>query len=1107
LYLTTNYSKVEDYSNFLLSKNYDTLEKVNIYIIKSVSYFAQLKQQKAIENLYQALALPKIEIDVPQDEDEIKKRTNQEYKHLELLLKHRQIQDLVDLPQLSDPYKISALLILEKIVPSLTTTNSPLLHWCVLKQINLCIEYGNPPRAVANYICYPLIATSDINLSYEFGQLSLKLQEKYYIPSIDALVIHIYYGFAWHWKQYLRNIEVQEQCINGFHKGRDVGNYEFASYCFISYYLLNLFGGYSLKNVRQKGEEYLSLISKFQIEYSTNYLYVCNQIVNNLIDEQKDFILIGDSLSVEASYLDHWSENNFKRLLFLTYFAKLFLLYFFKQYHDCIDYSIKTKKAIFVEQHNFYSSLTFLANYHNSDPIKQKEFLEEVNKNQEKMKMWIENCRENYQHKYDLVEAEKAKILGQTLQAQELYDRAIEGAEKYEFIHEEALAYERAAEFYFALGRHKIGQFYLRNAHHCYICWGAKAKVKKLEEEYPQYLLGVTDQSKSKGLSTTSSTTGNDGEILDLTTVIKASQKISGEIKLEDLLDNLMKIVIENAGAQIGFLILNHQGSWVIEAQGKIGSNQVNILQSIPIEFVDPETSIPVLPTTIINYVLRTQENIVLNDAAHEGQFINDPYIIARQSKSILCTPLINQKQLRGIIYLENNLTIGTFTSERAELLKILSAQAAISIANSRLYSQVRENEHRLTQFLDAVPVGVAIIDAAGHPYYFNQVAKKLLGKEVVPDITSEQIASTYQFYKINTNQEYPSDELPIIRALQGESLTTEDIYVHKGNQVIPLESFSTPIYDQQGKIIYAINSFIDITERKKAEVAHKRFTNQLFELNMAYERFVPKPFLEFLGKESIIDVELGDQVQLEMSVLFSDVRNFTTMSEAMTPDENFRFINEFLSSMEPAILENQGFIDKYIGDAIMALFSGDADNAVKAGISMLKRLNQYNQDRASSGDSPVRIGIGINTGLLMLGTVGSQNRMDGTVISDAVNLASRVESLTKNYGVSLLITEQTFLQLTQASNYAIRSIDTVKVKGKSQKVTVYEVFDADPPVVKEGKLTTLQQFKKAIFFYNSGQLLEAREMFVECLKLNPRDQVAQIYLQHILNRAGKWLS
>ncbi|MCJ8282204.1 MAG: GAF domain-containing protein [Rivularia sp. ALOHA_DT_140] len=318
------------------------------------------------------------------------------------------------------------------------------------------------------------------------------------------------------------------------------------------------------------------------------------------------------------------------------------------------------------------------------------------------MKTWAGHCPENFQNKYDLVEAEKARILGQNWQAQELYEKAIEGAKKSEFIHEEAIAYERAAEFYLSLGKEEFGKLYLRNSHHCYNCWGAKAKVKQLEEEYPQYLLGVTNQNKSKSISTTISTSETDGEILDLNTVIKASQAISGEIKLEKLLQNLMKIGIENAGAQKGFLILNHQGNWVIEAQGTVDSDKVTILQSIPIESINPETSTSILPTTIINYVARTQEYIVLNDAVHEGQFINDPYIIATESKSILCTPLVNQGQLKGIVYLENNLTTGAFTSQRVELLNILSAQAAISIENSRVYQnleeRVEERTHELSQ-------------------------------------------------------------------------------------------------------------------------------------------------------------------------------------------------------------------------------------------------------------------------------------------------------------------------------------------------------------------------------------------------------------------------
>jgi class 3 adenylate cyclase len=271
--------------------------------------------------------------------------------------------------------------------------------------------------------------------------------------------------------------------------------------------------------------------------------------------------------------------------------------------------------------------------------------------------------------------------------------------------------------------------------------------------------------------------------------------------------------------------------------------------------------------------------------------------------------------------------------------------------------------------------------------------------------------------------------------------------------------------------------------------------------LSTAYERFVPRQFLQFLEKESIVDVKLGDQIQKEMSVLFSDIRDFTTLSESMNPQDNFKFINSYLSRMEPAIRENQGFIDKYIGDAIMALFSGAADNALKAGISMLNRLTEYNQNRLKSGYGSIKIGIGINTGSLMLGTVGGSNRMDSTVISDAVNLASRVESLTKNYGIPLLITHQTFSRLSNPVNYKIRQIDEVKVKGKSELVTVYEVFDADLPEIKEGKLATLELFKEALFHYNSQKLREAEKLFSECLRLTPKDKVAQFYQQRCSER------
>ncbi|MBD1939528.1 ATP-binding protein [Microcoleus sp. FACHB-68] len=278
-----------------------------------------------------------------------------------------------------------------------------------------------------------------------------------------------------------------------------------------------------------------------------------------------------------------------------------------------------------------------------------------------------------------------------------------------------------------------------------------------------------------------------------------------------------------------------------------------------------------------------------------------------------------------------------------------------------------------------------------------------------------------------------------------------------------------------------------------------------LANISRAYGRFVPHEFLQLLNKESIIDVKLGDAVQQNMSILFSDIRDFTTISETMTPEENFQFINSYLSRMEPAIASNHGFIDKYIGDAIMALFGDSADRAVKAGLAMLQRQGEYNQDRQQAGRSPIKIGIGINTGSLMLGTVGGHNRMDGTVISDAVNLASRIEGLTKNYGVSLLISHHTFSHLQHPNDYSIRLIDKVTVKGKSELVTVYEVFDADSDKIREGKLMTVQLFEEALSLYNQEKFLESAQCFKNCLAKNPEDQVAQIYLKRCQVKAWSY--
>ena len=254
------------------------------------------------------------------------------------------------------------------------------------------------------------------------------------------------------------------------------------------------------------------------------------------------------------------------------------------------------------------------------------------------------------------------------------------------------------------------------------------------------------------------------------------------------------------------------------------------------------------------------------------------------------------------------------------------------------------------------------------------------------------------------------------------------------------------------------------------------------------------------LGDKDIESVQFGDQTLKRMTILFSDIRSFTALSEKMNPEQNFRFINSYLSRMGPIVRDNGGFIDKFIGDGIMALFPKNADDALNASVEMLRTLSEYNFIRINRGDFPVDVGIGLNTGDMMLGTVGEHDRMEGTVIGDTVNLAARMEDLTKTYGVSLLISEATYKELEDVSRHAIRIIDRLKVRGREAEVLIYEVFDAEPDQVFEGKLNTKEPFEAGCDEFYRGRFQRAYKLFKECETMNPLDRAVGTYLSRCRN-------
>lgn len=624
-----------------------------------------------------------------------------------------------------------------------------------------------------------------------------------------------------------------------------------------------------------------------------------------------------------------YSSSLVKRLCLSSFSQLLFLTENFNEGVETYELGLSEHNRSDGHMVQIYDYLFFVLNacaIYSSLTKKQKK---QINLIDHKMKIWAEQNPQNFLFYSTLISAELAAIKGEDAKAIHYYDRAIELAEEGEYIQLAAVASECAFRFHYKSLNKKIATAYLKQAHYYYQIWGASSKVYFLEEKYPQ-LLKAPGQS---GLTSTSSSTNIYS--LDFLSILKASQALSSEIILDRLLNKMIQIVLENAGAQRAVLLAEQNKELIVEAEGN--EDQIIIKREKLNERMD-------LPISIINYVYLTQKSVVLDDASKDpGSFVQEPYI--KTAKSILCTPILYQKRMVGILYIENNLVSYAFTEERLKVLSLLSSQAAISLENARLY--------------------------------------------------------------------------------------------------------------------------------------------------VACGRFVPVQFLEELGKRSLLDVNLGDQVRRNMTVCFCDIRDFTSMSEMMTSQEAFDFINAFLGYMEPIIREHHGFIDKYIGDAIMALFSDHAEDALDAAIGMFDALKAFNQDK-----SPTRMGIGLNTGELALGILGGNERIESSVIGDSVNIASRIEGLTKIYQVPLLISDSTKQQLKRPSDYILRLIDEVYVRGKNQPILIWEVCDVDPQEIKTKKIQTLNLFIQARKLFLEGRFEASKELFEECIKQNPDDNVSKLYLK-----------
>ncbi|MEG4493619.1 AAA family ATPase [Microcoleus sp. D3_18_C4] len=699
--LVGEFDRMENLAAVALQQAKTLLDSAGIYETKIAALTTQSRRVELVKLGIDVLKL--LGVDLPEapnlsDIQQAMATTN-------AALSGRKIEDLIDLPLMVEPAPQAAMRILSSLFAPAYQVAPALLPLIACQMVNLSIKYGNTNNSPFGYAGLGVILNGgfqDMESSYQYGQLAMRVLQQLNFVEVKAKTFHLVAGFTIHVKAHIR--ECFDIFLAGYQSGIVMGDFSFAGeaanvrcqYLYLS--------GMELVSVEREIAIYDKAMADIKQKTSIKYNRMTWQAVLNLLSPCDNPCRLDGEVCNEEAFLAECLEMGDRAGTAYVYIMQLILCYIFKDYPQALENAIKGEPyldgltGIFsVPNFYFYDSLNRLSLYPVAANAEKEQYLEKVVSNQEKMKVWADNAPMNFQHKYDLVAAEQARVTGDISKAMADYDCAIKGARKGLYTQEEAISYERAAEFYLALGREEIGEIYMKKAHYCYQLWGAKHKLQHLEKAYP-YLQPRTSESTTRTTLSSRTTSGsNSSQVLDFATVMRAAQAISGEIVLEKLLSKLIKLAIENAGAQKGFLLLFDRGELKIEAALEIANNEVSVLQSVPISHSN------LLPITVVNYVTRTQLDVVLNDAVNEGLFTKDPYVLENSPKSISCNAILNQGKLIGILYLENNLATSAFTTDRLEVLKIISSQAAISLENALLYQTLEQKvEERTAQLAEA---------------------------------------------------------------------------------------------------------------------------------------------------------------------------------------------------------------------------------------------------------------------------------------------------------------------------------------------------------------------------------------------------------------------
>lgn len=627
----------------------------------------------------------------------------QELADIRRLLGDRPIDSLIDAPEMSDETHRAAVEILGVLAPTAFQADAELFNLISARLVRLSLEHGMTVACAFGYAVFGLMLGTkfrDYRRGYELGNLALRLADRLHSATAKCKAGEVMVGHLYHWAMPLRGSS--SISMEWFEAGLQSGELQFAGFILMDRLTNHFYQGNSLQHVLDESAPFLQFSQNHKNSVVTNTIEGIRIAVAHLVETAPSHTSLAEG--DDAEYVARCRQETSFYALGVYYVLKCQVLYLCQEHERALAVAAEAEAMlayipglISEAALTLYHCLSLTALYPAATPEQQRAYWQRLEAHQEQMRIWVQSCPENFRHMHLLIAAEMARITGDDMAAMQHYNLAIEAAEDNDFGQDLALTNELAARFWLSTGQKRYASSHLRDAHYGYARWGATRKARMLEDEHAQRFMDPLQESAPHRKSGHTSTTHNTADGLDLSSVIKASHALSSEIALDKLLARLIGIVIESAGAQHGYLILERKDRLLIEAQGTLGSSDVKVLHSLPLESDGPR---PAVSTAIVHYVLRSRETVVLRDATREGPFMRDPHVVANSPKSILCMPLLNQGNVSGVVYLENNLSSEAFTPHRVELLELLSSQMAISLDNSLLYSNLQRESQDLERLL-----------------------------------------------------------------------------------------------------------------------------------------------------------------------------------------------------------------------------------------------------------------------------------------------------------------------------------------------------------------------------------------------------------------------